>query len=115
MDLSRREWLVGTAALLSSQTAWSTGTRRALLAPAADGATAKPIVLCWNENPYGPSPAARAVIQETILSACRYPDEDIDQLIGLLARTEGFSADHIVTGSGSGELLCALGLLHGHD
>jgi len=48
-----------------------------------------PIVLCWNENPYGPSPAARAVISGTIANACRYPDEEITQLVELLARKEG--------------------------
>jgi histidinol-phosphate aminotransferase len=117
MDFSRRELLAGTAALLASPTiAWSaTGARRTLLAPAAEGATTKPIVLCWNENPYGPSPAARAVINGTIAGACRYPDEEIDQLVGVLARKEGFPADHIVVGTGSGELLCGLGLLHGRN
>ena len=118
MDFSRRELLAGTAALLASPTAaWSAGgTRRALLAPATEPATsAGPIVLCWNENPYGPSPAARAVIKGAIAGACRYPDEDIDQLTALLAHTEGFSAEHIVVGTGSGELLCALGLLHGRN
>ncbi len=117
MDLSRRELLTGTAALLaSSQSAWPAGTRRAFLTPVADPAAAvQPIVLCWNENPYGPSPAARAVINGTISGACRYPDEDIDQLVQLLAQKEGFSAEHIVVGTGSGELLCALGLLNGRN
>jgi histidinol-phosphate aminotransferase len=116
MDFSRRELLAGTAALLAGPTAaWSAGARRTLLAPAAEPGTKGPIVLCWNENPYGPSPAARAVINGTIAGACRYPDEDIDRLIELLARTEGFSADHIVEGTGSGELLRALGLLHGRN
>jgi histidinol-phosphate aminotransferase len=72
-------------------------------------------VLCWNENPYGPSPAARASISDAIASGCRYPDEEIRQLIDALAAREGLSADHIVTGTGSGELLCALGFIHGHD
>jgi histidinol-phosphate aminotransferase len=100
MDLSRRELLTASAlALASPKVAFS--------------AAPQPIVLCWNENPYGPSPAARAVINGTIPSACRYPDEEINQLVALLARIEGVSPNHIVIGSGSGELLCALGLLHG--
>ena len=100
MELSRRELLSATAAVLASP-------------KVAFSAEARPIVLCWNENPYGPSPAARAVISGTIPSACRYPDEEIDQLGAVLARAEGVSPEHIVIGSGSGELLCALGLLHG--
>ena len=113
MDLSRRELLTASAALLASPKAAfaPAGAAQAAIGPSA----AQPIVLCWNENPYGPSPAARAVINGTIPGACRYPDEEINQLVELLARTEGVSRDHIVVGSGSGELLCALGLLHGRD
>jgi histidinol-phosphate aminotransferase len=75
----------------------------------------RPIVLCWNENPYGPSPAARAAINSSIASACRYPGEDIDALIDALAAHEHVSTESIVTGTGSGELLCALGFIHGRD
>src|ERR1700716_1335690 len=100
MDLSRRELLTASALVLASP-------------KVAFSAEPQPIVLCWNENPYGPSPAARAVISGTISSACRYPDEEINQLVALLARIEGVSPGHMVIGSGSGELLCALGLLHG--
>jgi histidinol-phosphate aminotransferase len=121
MELSRRELLTGSAALLAgSKAAFSSGAQAVGAAAEAGtgvgaGTGAKPIVLCWNENPYGPSPAARAVISGTIPSACRYPDEEINQLVELLAHTEGVPADHIVVGSGSGELLCALGLLHGRN
>ena len=113
MDLSRRELLTASAALLASPKAAfaPAGVALAAIGPSAT----QPIVLCWNENPYGPSPAARAVINGTIPGACRYPDEEIDQLVELLARNEGVSREHIVVGSGSGELLCALGLLHGRD
>ena len=113
MDLSRRELLTASAALLASPKAAFAPAGAALAA--IGPSVAQPIVLCWNENPYGPSPAARAVINGTIPGACRYPDEEINQLVELLARTEGVSRDHIVVGSGSGELLCALGLLHGRD
>jgi histidinol-phosphate aminotransferase len=117
MNFSRRELLTASALLLGSpKAAFSTGAPGAGAATEAGTATgAKPIVLCWNENPYGPSPAARAIISGTIPGACRYPDEEINQLVALLGSTEGVPADHIVVGSGSGELLCALGLLHGRD
>ncbi|HEY6927082.1 MAG TPA: histidinol-phosphate transaminase [Steroidobacteraceae bacterium] len=108
MDLSRRELLTASALLLA---------RPGLASPAAPAATSTqaPIVLSWNENPYGPSPAARAAITEALASACRYPDDDIEALIAALAQKEGLPTDHIVTGTGSGELLCALGFIHGHD
>jgi histidinol-phosphate aminotransferase len=119
MELSRRELLTGSAVLLAgSKAAFSSGAQAAAAGAGtgiAAAAGAKPIVLCWNENPYGPSPAARAVISGTIPGACRYPDEEINQLIELLAHMEGVPSDHIVVGTGSGELLCALGFLHGRN
>ena len=83
MELSRREWLTASAFVLASPKA-------ALVAAAtnASGSSAQPIVLCWNENPYGPSPAARAILNGTIPIACRYPDEEIEQLTAVLARKE---------------------------
>ncbi len=117
MDLSRRQLLTASAVLLASPKAARSLASEAVVnqasaVTAVAGAPA-PIILCWNENPYGPSPAARAVLSGTIPYACRYPDEEINQLVGVLARIEGVPADHIVVGSGSGELLCALGFLHG--
>jgi len=108
MDLSRRELLTASALLWASPKA-------AFCAAAESSTGTQPIVLCWNENPYGPSPAARAVISGTIPVSCRYPDEEINQLTESLAQIEGVATDHIVVGSGSGELLCALGLLHGRN
>src|SRR3569832_1822902 len=104
MDLSRRELLTASALLMASPKA---------AVSAAAAANAQPIILCWNENPYGPSPAARAILNGTIPVACRYPDEEIEQLTAVLAKKEGMATDHIVLGTGSGELLCALGFLHG--
>ncbi len=107
MSISRRD-LLGASALLLA------GPGAMLRAAAAPGGG--PMVLCWNENPYGPSPAARAAVSGSIAQACRYPsDEEMGALVAALAAHEGVSPDHIVTGTGSGELLCALGLLYGHD
>jgi histidinol-phosphate aminotransferase len=113
VDLSRRELLTASALLLA-RPGISLATPASVAASAA-AQGASPIVLCWNENPYGPSPAARAVLKDAILSACRYPDDDIDALVEALSRKEDLAADHIVTGTGSGELLRALGFIHGHD
>ena len=114
MSLTRRELLTASALLLAAPG----GAAR----PAGGGAAAQsapgpqPIRLCWNENPYGPSPAARLAISHTIAEGCRYPaDGEFEQLVAELARHEGVGADHIVTGTGSGELLRVLGLLYGRD
>jgi histidinol-phosphate aminotransferase len=109
MNLSRRDLLSASAVLLA-------GPGAVLRAAARESGSATPLVLCWNENPYGPSPAARAAVSQSIAEGCRYPsDEEIAALTGALAAREGVSADHIVTGTGSGELLCALGLIYGRD
>jgi histidinol-phosphate aminotransferase len=110
MTISRRGMLSASALLLA-------GPGFALRAGAAsDRAQQRPIVLCWNENPYGPSPAARVAARDALAGSCRYPtDQDINALVTALAARVGVGADHIVTGSGSGELLCALGLLYAGD
>jgi len=110
VELSRRHLLGGSALLLTPARALlsSALASEPVPTPAAAG---KPIILCWNENPYGPSPAARAAIAQTIGHACRYPDDaDLERLGTRLAQREGVSRDHIVLGTGSGELLRALGL-----
>jgi histidinol-phosphate aminotransferase len=110
MSVSRRELLSASALLLG-------GPGFAVRA-AADKSPADPgpLVLCWNENPYGPSPAARLAVSHAIAHGCRYPSEaEMNDLLAAIARQEGMGVEHIVTGSGSGELLCALGLLCGRD
>ena len=108
MNLSRRDLLSASALLLA-------GPGATLRAAGRESAPAGPLVLCWNENPYGPSPAARAAVSRSIPDACRYPDDEVASLTAALAAREGVSPDHIVTGTGSGELLRALGLIYGRD
>jgi histidinol-phosphate aminotransferase len=111
MSLSRRDLLSASALLLAGPSAM---LRAAAREAAASGGG--PVVLCWNENPYGPSPAARAAISQSIAEGCRYPaDEEIAALAAALAAREDVAANHIVIGTGSGELLRALGLLYGRD
>ena len=110
MPLSRRDLLSASALLLAGPAA------RLRAAASETPAGRRPLVLCWNENPYGPSPAARHAVSAAIADGCRYPsDAENAELVAALARHEGVAADHIVTGTGSGELLCALGLLCGRD
>ena len=109
MTLSRRDLLTASALLLA-------GPAATLRAAARESSGREPLVLCWNENPYGPSPAARHAVSELIPSGCRYPQDDaIAALVAAIAAHEGIGADHIITGTGSGELLRALGLLYGRD
>ncbi len=122
-ELTRRHLLAASALLITpaSSPLWAAGPGEHAAAPgghsgapgeqpSAGGATKRPIVLCWNENPYGPSPAARAALAQAIPLGCRYPDEDIAPLQQALAAHHGVKHEQVVIGTGSGELLRALGL-----
>ncbi len=112
MSVNRRELLTASALLLGGP-ALSMRLAAGAAGPAHALAT-NPAVLCWNENPYGPSPAARAAVARSVAEGCRYPPmPEIEGLEDALARHEGVSREQIVIGTGSGELLCALGLLYG--
>ena len=107
MSVNRRDLLTASALLLGGP---------ALSLRLAAAPEAAPALLCWNENPYGPSPAARRAVARSIAEGCRYPSvAEIEDLEHALARHEGTDVEHIVTGTGSGELLCALGLVFGRD
>jgi histidinol-phosphate aminotransferase len=104
--LSRRSALLGAAALLAP---FSRGAADA--APGAPKMALGPIQLNGNENPYGPSPAARQAILASAGNAPRYADASIKALVEQLAAHEGVPAAQIAIGSGSGELLRMAGLL----
>ncbi len=61
-----------------------------------------------NENPYGPSPAARAAIVDQLQSLHRYPDPLGADLKRALAKTHGVATAQILLGNGSHELLMQL-------
>ncbi|HWW33107.1 MAG TPA: histidinol-phosphate transaminase [Steroidobacteraceae bacterium] len=107
MSLSRRDLLTASALLLAGPGMALRAAGRESVAKGLDN----PVVLCWNENPYGPSPAARAAVSEAIGASCRYPDDELEPLVELLATREGVGTDQIVTGTGSGELLRSMGML----
>ena len=111
MSLSRRDLLTASALLLAGPGF----AMRAVGREAAASDAGNPLILCWNENPYGPSPAARAAVSEAIAVSCRYPDDELKPLVQALAAREAVSTDCIVTGTGSGELLRALGMLAARD
>ena len=61
------------------------------------------VKLASNENPLGPSPAARAALVEGAAGAALYPDFDTFALREALSRHLGVSADRIMPGSGSSD------------
>jgi len=69
---------------------------------------AEPIVLSANETPLGASPHAIAAFQNSANKLERYPDSAATQLREAIAEIYGLTADRIVCGSGSDELLSLL-------
>jgi histidinol-phosphate aminotransferase len=63
------------------------------------------IKLASNENPWGPSPKAVQAIRESLGNLHRYPDGSCYRLTHALADKLGFSADEIVLGNGSNEII----------
>jgi len=61
--------------------------------------------LSSNENPYGPSPAALDAMARSQSVAGRYPDEAERATAEAIARSHGVSADRVVLGAGSSEVL----------
>jgi histidinol-phosphate aminotransferase len=98
-------------ALLSSLALMAPGLPEFARANPKDPAPEGAIRLDSNENPYGPGPLARAAIVKSIDDGCRYADHDIAPLSAALAQREGLTPDHVILGSGSGELLHMAALL----
>ena len=107
--LSRRTALFGAAALLAPfapQLVSAGPTAPAAIAPPkAVTADSELIRLDSNENPYGPSPAARQAILASAAEAPRYADAAVNELAALVASHQRVSNSQIVIGSGSSELL----------
>ncbi|MBL7741007.1 MAG: histidinol-phosphate aminotransferase family protein [Chitinophagaceae bacterium] len=63
------------------------------------------IKLSSNENPHGPSPAARKAMMDAVNSSNRYPWEITTQLREKIGSLYGLTKEHVVMGAGSSELL----------
>ena len=64
-----------------------------------------PIRLSSNENPYGPSPLARAAMIDNIKISNRYNWQLSTDLIQAVAKKNVISTDNILLGAGSTEIL----------
>ena len=64
-----------------------------------------PIRLDSNENPYGPSPAARAAIVDAMSHGGRYPGPAVQALVESLAKVNGVAPGNVMLTVGSTEAL----------
>ena len=71
----------------------------------AAGEPAGAIQLNSNENPYGPSVAARAAMTRSQEVAGRYPDAREDEVRMALAKLHGVVPEQVLLGCGSGDIL----------
>lgn len=101
------------AALASGAAFWlaRNASAQAPASVAAAPSSSSLIRLSANENPYGPSPKARAALLACANEACRYPDEAMRELSAALATLEGVKPEQVVLGTGSGELLHMAGVV----
>jgi histidinol-phosphate aminotransferase len=67
--------------------------------------SAEQIRLSANENPFGPSPAAMRAMTDALRQAARYPDELADALTEDVAHLHGLSANNVILGDGSSDIL----------
>lgn len=66
------------------------------------------IKLSSNENPLGPSPAAKAAFRDAAESLHRYPSDDHAALREAIAEVHGLDPERIVCGAGSDEIIALL-------
>ncbi|HYC87221.1 MAG TPA: histidinol-phosphate transaminase [Chryseosolibacter sp.] len=120
--LSRRKWMQATVGLASGAVISPALVHQLMAAPASEAERnfflrrQEPVIsvrLNSNENPYGPSAAARKAVNEILSEGNRYPFQVVTEMKQTLAAKEGLSPDHIAIGAGSGEMLCASGVAFG--
>lgn len=68
--------------------------------------------LLANENPYGPSDKVRLAIMESAGKGNRYGHSAAAKLIDMIAEKEGVSAEHIMLGPGSTDMLEKTAITH---
>ena len=66
------------------------------------------IKLSSNENPFGPSPAAKAALVASAETLHRYPSSDHAALRAAIGEVEGLDPERIICGAGSDEVLTFL-------
>ncbi len=80
---------------------------RALVPPSPADMGSPPVRLCFNENPYGPSPAVAVAIQKEFGRLCRYADAAMAQALAeQIAAHERIPVEQVILG----EILDLLGL-----
>lgn len=108
--MNRRQWFRTSAVAAAGLAIQPGGFQSTYLTPRALN---QPIRLNSNENPYGPSEAARMALTEAFDEGNLYPYRAYGGLERLIAEREGLTPDHVVLGAGSYEILRMAAMAYG--
>ena len=101
MNLNRRGLFKASGAVLGavafSDLISSTAYAREVFVPSEK----TPLLLNFNENAIGMTPAAKEAVQKCLSSAFRYPDALRSSLTDALATKWSVTQDHVLIGNGS--------------
>ncbi len=112
-NISRRDWLVGGAALVGGMALANSGTAQSLTIPGYTPTPENPIRFSSNENPYGINRAARNAMIKSFDFAHLYSGRGRRELTDVIASQENVPAENILTTGGSSEILHTMALLVG--
>jgi histidinol-phosphate aminotransferase len=131
-SINRRSWIKSTA-LMAGGAAFFSGTisklaampRRLQQSVWSDRLADREAVLQFppaikarlsaNENPFGPSPAAKKAIQEALDTSYQYPFMRMRELTDKIAAYEGIKQENILMDAGSSPLLLAAAIFYGKN
>jgi histidinol-phosphate aminotransferase len=105
MPLTRRSFAGALGAAAGAALFETRAARAAVFAAVHRGAPDDAIVLSFNENPYGPSPAALEAARRAANIGNRYPDAAEDDIRAVIAKHHGVAPDRVTLGCGSSEIL----------
>lgn len=111
--MTRRDWLIGGAALAGAATLATSGTAQSLTIEGYTPTPENPIRFSSNENPYGINRAARNAMIKSFDFSHLYGGSGRRELTSLIASMENVPTENILTTSGSSEILHTLALLVG--
>ena len=128
-SFNRRNWIKSTALIAGGAAFFSGGITQLMAMPKRlkeswsdrlgdEAAVLEPAPvmkarLSANENPFGPSPAAKKAIQESLELSYQYPFMRMRELTGKIAEYEGIKQDQIFMDAGSSPILLAAAMFYG--
>ena len=100
-NITRRDWLVGGTALAGTLIASKIASAQTVPNPNLNPTPKNPIRAGFNENVYGPSLKAKAVMEKAAETAHLYDFSGQRQLNQVISKIENLPGDHIVIDNGS--------------